>query len=426
MTARDGRMEGPQPTRRRFLEGLAAMGLSAPLLAGCASTGETSERRRGAVEGDYDLDPSITYLNHASIGTVPRTVTRSRARNLEACESNPWLHVWGGYWDEVLTAVRERAAAFLGCGDDELAFVRNTTEAFNMLAAGLPLGPGDEVLFSSLNHSGASECFRERASERGYRVRTFDFPAAELPEIDEDAVVEAYVVSIRDRTRLLVMPHIDNIYGIRHPLARIARLARERGVEWIAVDGAQSVGMIPVDVPGTGVDFYATSGHKWTQSPKGIGLLYLNRAHVDRVRPLFVTWGQKSWRGTARGLEDFGTRDPSLQIALGEAIAFQQAIDPNVRETHYRELRDHLYARVDASPKLRWRSPRAFEAGGSLVAIEVAGVRSQDVFRKLWERDRIVFRAMRSHDLETIRISPNLGSSRADLDRLIDRVEAFG
>jgi len=104
----------------------------------------------------YLLSPDVLYLNHASIGTIPRAVHEARVRYLTLCESNPHLYMWGEAWVAPKEAVRSKGAALLNCTPQEIAVTHNTTEGFNLLALGLDLGAGDEVLFSSLNHGGAS------------------------------------------------------------------------------------------------------------------------------------------------------------------------------------------------------------------------------------------------------------------------------
>jgi len=410
-------------SRREFLGRAAgALGLAMVASPSRAEEPATPEAAAADLRSAYDLDPSIVYLNHASVGTMPRSVREAREHWLAEIESDPRAHVFGDAFHDEKDRVRDRCARLLGCGPGEVAVSRNTTEAFHLLASGLALRPGDEVLTSSLNHVGATACFRHDAETRGYRLRQFDFPAAEVPGLTTSDLVRLYTEPIRERTRLLVLPHIDNIYGIRHPIREIAAAARERGVEWIAVDAAQSVGMVPVDTGDAGVDFLATSAHKWLQAAKGTGILFVRERAIPSVRPLFVTWGQARWKGTARMFEDYGTRDPSELLVLGAAIEFQQSLGAR-KERRLRELRDRIRARVAASGKLRWRSPRSWELGASLVAVEVPDVASSAVLEHVWARHRIAFRAMDSHGLSTVRLSPNVMNTEAEIDRFFDVVE---
>ena len=159
--------------RRLFASELDELGLGRLTAAGL-------ERTRA----QYTLADEVVYLNHASIGTIPRIVQDARRRYLETCESNPWLYMWGGEWVEPWREVRAKAAAYIGCDVESVAITHNTTEGFNVLAHGLPLGEGDEVLFSTLNHGGASIPFEHHARSKGYSVRRqFDFPMLEAAEM---------------------------------------------------------------------------------------------------------------------------------------------------------------------------------------------------------------------------------------------------
>ena len=236
-------------TRRRFFAHLAAGAAGASglerLLAARADLDRWLEQEPppfDQLRGDYLLDEGITYFNHASIGTIPRLVHEAQVRYLTACEGNPWLHMWGGVWEASRERTRVLAADMLGCRDEEVAITHNTTEGFNLLAAGLPLGRGDEVVFSGLNHPGASVCWSSHAARVGYTVREFALPVAEVASKSEEDVVEAHLRQIRPGTAVLVLPHIDNTVGLRHPIKKIAAAARTKGVRYVLVDGAQDVG----------------------------------------------------------------------------------------------------------------------------------------------------------------------------------------
>jgi selenocysteine lyase/cysteine desulfurase len=377
-----------------------------------------------AVRSAYGLAPDVVYLNHASIGTTPRPLTAARGQYLELCENNPWLYMWGGAWEEARETTRARAASLLGCESGDIAITHNTTEGFNLLAQGLPLGAGDEVLFSSLNHAGASVCFEQQAARRGYSVRRFDFPVLEAASLRAADVVATYAAQIRDETRVLVFPHVDNIVGLRYPLHQMAAMAHAAGVEFVAVDGAQTAGMIPVTLAESGVDFYSTSGHKWIQGPKGTGLLYVRPQARDQVEPMWTTWGQARWAGTVRAFEDYGTRNLAEALVLGDAIAYQQDLGSERAEARLREL--HAYARsvVEASPRLTWRSPRAWADGASLYAVGVSGVSAGEASSRLLRDHGLVLRPF-GGELNTFRLSPNVITREAEIDRFVRAAEAL-
>jgi isopenicillin-N epimerase len=367
---------------------------------------------------EYMLSPGLLYLNHGSIGTIPRVVHEAHVRRLAECETNPHVHMWGDVWVEALAATRSAVAGLMSCEVDEVALTHNTTEGFNVLAQGLPLGAGDEVLFSSLNHPSASEPWRYYAARRGYTVREFDIPFDDLPGMTARQFVVLHERQIRPQTRVLVFPHIDNIVGVRHPTRELTDAARGAGVEFVAVDIAQSLGMVPVDAAAEGADFYAASPHKWVQAPKGLGLLIVKRAVRDRLDPLWVKRPRSAMPETAEVFEDYSTRNLPAVLALAEAIRFQRGLESAGGSARRLELARAFMGRVDAAPSLEWRSPRDAGLASSLFAVGLRNADARDVERRLAAEHDIMVRPF-APPLNTLRVSPNLINTEADADRFV-------
>lgn len=406
---------------------LSGAGAAAALLAARTSTAaalrQVSANDWQGLRDSYGVADDVVYLNHASIGTMPRPLSAARSRYLELCETNPWLYMWGGAWEEGRESARERAGELLGADSADVAITHNTTEGFNLLAQGLDLGPGDEVLFSSLNHAGASVCWEQQADRQGFAARRFDFPIGEAADLRAEDIVGIYAAEIRDETRVVVFPHVDNIVGMRYPLADMATMAHDAGVEFVAVDGAQTAGMLPLELAASGVDFYATSGHKWIQAPKGTGLFYVRRAVRSRLQPMWTTWGQTRWQGSIRAFEDYGTRNLAETLVLGEAIGFQTDLGRSRSEARLRALHAYAQAAVDASAKLTWRSPRQWADGASLYAVQATGAPAGETSERLFTEHGIVLRPF-GGDLNTMRLSPNVITLEAEIDAFVQAVEA--
>jgi selenocysteine lyase/cysteine desulfurase len=424
--------QAPVSNRRQFLHRMVAasagLAVADPIRAAIGPLADTPHRTslgRGAaadilrLRAEYLLDPDILYLNHASIGTVPRAVHDAHAAALRLCESNPWLYMWGGEWEAPREAVREALGRLLGAPSDAIAITHNTTEGFNQLAAGLDLGPGDEVLFTELNHAGASVCWEHGSERRGFNVRRIPFPVDDAPGMSPEDVAAVHLEAIRPETRVLVFPHVDNRIGVRHPLRLIADGAHARGVDVVAVDGAQSAGMIHCDLDESGVDAFAGSPHKWIQAPKGLGLFYLRESLRERLRPTWVTWGQSQWDGTVRRFEDYGTRNLAAVVALGDALDVQDGLGAEAKLDRYRTVHARLLDAVESTAGLVWRSPRRWDTGASLVAVGFETASAPAVAAELSSAHRVILRAFGSRP-DALRLSPNVATTDGELDRLID------
>jgi isopenicillin-N epimerase len=410
--------------RRSFLTG-SSVGLASLLgdrsifASALAQLGPLgSEVGASSLAQEYLLEPGLLYLNHGSIGTIPKVVHDEHVRLLRQCELNPHIHMWGDIWVEALAGTRSAAASLVHCQPDEIALTHNTTEGFNVLAQGLPLGTGDEVLFSRLNHPSASEPWFYYAARRGYTVRKFDIPLDDITGLTVDDVVQLHEREIRPETKVLVFPHVDNIVGLRHPTRALAAMARRRGVAFVAVDIAQSLGMMPVDVTTEDADFYAASPHKWVQAPKGVGLLVVRRRVQERLEPLWVKRQRSTMPKTAEVFEDYSTRNLPAVLALGDAIAFQQKLGEANKETRLLEIASWFRDRVDATPTLAWRSARHQALSSSLFAIGLKNADARDVERRLATKHNIMVRPF-APPLNTLRISPNLINTTPDVDRFL-------
>jgi selenocysteine lyase/cysteine desulfurase len=376
-----------------------------------------------AMRDRYMLDPGITYLNHGSIGTIPRMVHDAHVEYLRVCETNPWLYMWGGAWEQPREEVRAKMARLMGCDPTEVTLTHNTTEGFNILANGLPLGPGDEVLFPATNHSGATVAWDFAAPARGFTKRAFDFPILDVPEMTADDILQLFDDAISSNTRLLIFPDIDNIVGLYHPVKEIVDLARTRGVEWVAVDGAQSLGMRSFNVTDLGVDIYCSSPHKWVQAPKETGVMYVRSGVQDALQPMWYTWGQRGWSNSARKYEDYGTRDLPAIVTLGDALDFQEQIGAAAKEARYHDLWEFFLSMADNSDRVIWRSSRDWDLSASLFAVEIDGKNSNEVSETMYRDNGYVFRPFRTSELNTLRISPNIYNTEDEIVRFFELVE---
>lgn len=371
-------------------------------------------------KSDYSIGQDISYLNHGSIGTIPKIVQEAHRDYLEMCETNPWFYMWSGEWEEPREKVREKVAKYINADASEISFPHNTTEIFNLLALGLPLGTGDEVVFCNFNHAGAAIPFQVHSKIRGYDVKMFDIPSDNLPSITKEDILKLYDDNITSKTKLVVMPHIDNTFGIRQPVKEITALARSRGVRYVALDTAQTMGMIPIDVKELDIDVIGTSAHKWIQTPKGVSIAYFSKRIQDQINPMWVTWGQERWKDSARKFEDYGTRNLLEVLTLGHSVDFQSAIDEDAKATHLKGLWSYAKKLVDQNPNTSWRSPGSWDLSGSLFVIGLKDSKPSEIAHLLFTELGYVVRPF--DDFSTIRISPNIFNTKEEIIGLIQAI----
>src|SRR5947209_16023013 len=209
------------------------------------------------------------YLNNGTVGSCPWPVLRAvfdgYLETEKMAQDDPEDYpIWGyGPWNEF----RDPLAKFIGCSRDELALVRNATEANSYIANGLDMKPGDEVLMTDQEHPGGEQPWNLRAKRYGIVVKKITLPK---PVPNAAAVLNLFNDAITPRTRVLFFSHITTVTGVVLPAKELSALARSKGI-LSAVDGAHVAGMMRQNLHELGCDMYTSSPHKWLQAPEGSG-----------------------------------------------------------------------------------------------------------------------------------------------------------
>jgi len=293
-------------------------GTDHPTFSEAWSSASTAEERWQVTRNQFLLEPGYTYLNTAGLGPSPKSVISALDdawRRLERrCET--------GHGERA--GVRSQAADFLGCGEDELAFTRSATEGMNLVARGIRLEPGDEVLMTTHEHPGGAVPWFGLREDVDIGIRAFE------PGVGGGDTIARLRDGLTLRTRVVMVSHITCTTGLVVPVREIADLCRSRDIVCV-IDGAQAPGQIPVDLHALGCDFYVASGHKWLLGPKGTGFLYVRDEWLDRWRPSYVGAYSDSGfdlaAGTFRRLRpasasEYGTRSTPLLMGFGAAVEF--------------------------------------------------------------------------------------------------------
>ncbi len=295
-----------------------------------AADGTVTRRPRPAfgraIRPEFPLDPSITYLNHGTVGVTPCRVLTVQQAIRDEIERQPSRFLLreltapstsiGMPRTEMprLRAAAAEVAGFLGAHGDDLVFVDNATTGANAVLRSFPFEPGDEVLVTDLGYGGVTSAARFAARERGAHVVTatvpFPFRGPDIAEAIEDAVTP--------RTVLAVVDHVTAESALVLPVAHIAARLRARGVATM-VDGAHAPGAIPVDISSLDVDWYVGNLHKWLWVPRSSGILWAAPARQAALHPAVISWGLDESFTTEFDLP--GTRDPSAHLAAPAAIA---------------------------------------------------------------------------------------------------------
>lgn len=309
--------------------------------------------------------------------------------------------------------VRKKAAAFIGAEPDEIALVRNTTEGMNFMLGGLDLQAGDEIPTTFHEHGGGMTPCQLKAKRHGVVIKTVRWPA---PAEDPNVILNAFNDAITPRTRLMMVSHVMYQSGSMLPMKALAALARSKNII-TAVDGAHPPGMLKMDMHDLGVDYYASSSHKWLCAPTGCGILYLRRASQERLWPTVVASG---WDDPKRGAARYdrqSQRAHPVVMAQGAAIDFQDTIGRERIEARVRALLGHARRTLAALPGITFHTSSTPALSCGLLAFTLPNLKNADIVYTLKQRHRIWTRTM-EYDLNAVRIATHIYSTEAQIDAL--------
>jgi L-cysteine/cystine lyase len=357
------------------------------------------------------------YLNSGGSGPPPYEVIRAMRETDDLCSGPAYLEGVGLYarQSEANDRAREAAARLIGATPEDVALTQNTTHGINLTLSSIDWREGDEVVSTRTEHPGCLVPLHALARRRGVKVRLVAPPIT----------VERIEAALTARTRLVALSHVDWTSGEVLPLEEISALARPRGILTL-VDGAQSVGNIPVDAPATGVDMYAFTGHKWVLGPEGMGGLYVhpgcevesgNLGYASLSDP--ASFDYEGGYELHRGARRFEASTMSPALAAGFAVAAEAAYERGAAGCEeIRRRADLLARRLSELPRVRVRSPRPVASG--LVSFEVEGVAPKEVVERLLEQ-RFVVRFI-PDPYPYVRASTHLFNPDEELEALAETV----
>jgi selenocysteine lyase/cysteine desulfurase len=315
---------------------------------------------------------------------------------------------------------RRLLASFLRVTPEEIVITRNTSESNNLVSNGLDLKPGDEVLISSDNHPCNNTAWKQKAKRYGFTVKEIATPS---PHPGGDHYVAAFRNAITSNTKVIAFTHVTSTVGDVFPARELCALARDRGILTL-VDGAQSFGVLDVDLSDMQPDFYSGSAHKWPCGPKENGVLFINRrAHSKIWASIYSAY--PGGVGISASFEAFGQRDEPAMIAFGEALEFQTHIGRAKIEARARELTQGL---LDGLKKINgvtiWTSTDPARSA-AVVSCQVGSLDPRKLQAALYQADRIGCATRGGQDRPGLRFSPHFYNTHAEIDRTIAAVKKY-
>ena len=409
---------------RRDFTRLFAVGGSAALFVhpdfasarrlGAWTTGEpATDAFWDSVREQFVMPPDLAVINAANLCPSSRPVLETMYGSTRDIDRDPSPNNRAKLYP-AKEETRKRLAAFLRVTPEEIIITRNTSESNNLVSSGLDLKAGDEVLIFHDNHPSNNLAWKEKAKRFGYTVTELPNPN---PHPGADFYVEAVTKAITGKTRVLAFTHLTSTVGDPMPAADMCRVARDRGVLTL-LDGAQSFGLLDVDLSVIRPDFYTGSAHKWPCGPKEAGVLFVNKSAQARLWPSVYS-AYTGAVGLSKSFEGFGQRDDAAIVAFGETLAFQEKVGRANIEKRARELTQALIAGLRKIDGIQlWTHPSP-ERCVAVVSFLPGSLSVPKLSAALYEKDKIACATRGGSDRAGLRFSPHFYNTPAEIERTL-------
>jgi isopenicillin-N epimerase len=395
-------------TRRGLLQG-AALAAAVPAIA--------ADPDKADLRGELLLAPDLLYFNAANIAPTFRSVIAAQEREQRAFQTDPSREHREAY-PIAADRLRARLGRRLGVTAEEIALVRNSSEANTVAVLGLDLKPGDEVIVTDHNHQSTLDSWRLRAKRDALVVKVLPTPfAATSPQ----AIADDFARAVTPRTKAIFLSHVTNVTGLLYPVGVIADVARKAGA-WLHVDGAQTVGWMRLDLARLGVDSYSGSTHKWLMGPLEAGLLYVRRDRQDHLAPTMLSHGY--WltdprnMETAQRYEVLGQRDDPKLVAIEATLDRLDALGEAWIEAQTRTKAAGMRGILAGVPGARIVGSGDPAVSGPIVTVAFPGRDVGAMRAALWKSHRLATAQAVAGGDALIRFSPHIYNSRDEMDRV--------
>lgn len=361
------------------------------------------------------LQKDLVYLNAANIAPCGKAALAEYLKQLNDFQQNPAFQNREVY-KTLSESVRARLARLLGAAPDEIALTRNSSESNNLVAQGLRLQPGDEILITAHNHPSNTQSWQLRARQSGAAVVTAEVPVFAK---SSEELLATLARKVTPKTRVIAVSHLTNTTGLLYPIDAIADLAHKQNA-WCHVDGAQSFGWMNLNLPNLKIDSFSGSFHKWPMGPLESGMLFVRAARLEELTPAILSVDYWSDKPTgARKFETLGQRDDPKLRGLEKTIEFLETTGMAQIEARALALSARLRNGIAGVPGAKLKGSGEAAVSGPVVKIDFLGQNLTEVYNRLWTKHRIAIAKTDSGDAAGLRFSPHVYNTEAEIDHVL-------
>ena len=393
-----------------------------------------------AIRGEFDsLSRDHVHLSSFFLVSHPRTVREEIEKHRRAIDDNPFEYIEKNIY-EMPGRVQAAAAEYLGGKPEEVGLTNSTTMGLALVYQGLTLKAGDEILTTTHDHFVHHEAIRLAANRAGATVKKialFD----DIKIVSEEEIIARLKNAITPRTRVVGITWVHSSTGLKLPLRAIGSVIdalnksrTEPDRVLVVVDGVHGFGVEDETIADTGVDFFIAGTHKWIFGPRGTGIVWA-RPHnwkvLRMVFPAFTMETFSAWmtdsetKGSMQGswLGQGGFHAFEYEWALPAAFAFHKQIGRARIAERIHALNDQCKEGLAAMRHVKLHTPQGNKRSAGLVCFDVAGMKPEEVVKKLL--DRRIIASTSPYRNSYVRLAPSLLNTPEEIETTLRHIRAM-
>jgi selenocysteine lyase/cysteine desulfurase len=365
----------------------------------------------GKIRLYYPAFYDIINLNNGAVCSNPSIVEQAYTTYYSLLNSAPSYFTWK-VMEKGREIVREGLSNLINASQEEVAILRNATEALNNIIFGVDLEAGDEVVLSRQDYTKAVQSWKQRELRDKIKLVWVDITGKE----SNLELIEKYTASFSEKTKVINLTHVINWNGQVLPVEEIIAIAKKRNIQ-ILLDAAHSFGLLEVDAKKLGCDFMVTALHKWLGGPIPSALLYVRKEKISKVWPLASS--SDPFSANIRKFEELSIQLLPNILGLGYAIDFHAKVGRANKEARLRHLRRFWSDQVKDLKGLKFNTPLKEEQCCVIVNIILENWEPSKLEAELFRRFKIHTTTVLTKNLEGIRVTPNIYTGKQELEVFI-------
>ncbi len=366
----------------------------------------------------YDISPDYINLENGFYGIQPIPVLNAFQKNVVIANKQAAKFARKEY-PAIAASVKKEVATFLEVSDEEIIITRNATESLNIAIQGYPFQPGNEVLLQQLDYFSMIETFKMLENRGQLKVKTFEMPL--LPASEEE-IVELYRKQITDKTKVILLTHVSNINGLIVPVAKIAAMARQKGIDTIT-DSAHALGQVIFSLPQLGSDFVGLNLHKWIGNPVGAGILYVKKSRIKEMKAMYGDVAAS--KENINKLAHFGTTPFAVIMTIPESLAFHRMLGVERISARLQYLKSTWVNAVKDIPNVEVVTPVDANLSCAIASFRIRNKTTADTAAYLLDKHNIFTVSRILGDKGCIRVTPSIYNSIHDVQKLATAIKEY-